>query len=161
MRRIVPYLLLLSLAAAAATATTPEDDAKALFDHWKAAWKARDADAMARLLAPDCVIIMTEPLAGAKRARFFTSESYMTLVRERFAAMSTDSGRQTLHAVSAAETGDVFVIGEATEQARVGSRTEFIRESFYAVTHPIDGKMLFRFIVSQLTTYTPDQPKPK
>src|ERR1700730_5407495 len=72
--------LLLLVTAAVAGAATPEDDAKALFDQYNAAWKARDADAMARLLAPDCVIIMTEPLAGAKRARFFTPESYIKLV---------------------------------------------------------------------------------
>jgi hypothetical protein len=153
--------LLLLVTAAVAGAATPEDDAKALFDQYNAAWKARDADAMARLLAPDCVIIMTEPLAGAKRARFFTPESYIKLVRERFAAVSTDNGDNTLHAVSAADTGDVFIIGEASEQAQVGSRTESFRYGFYAVTHRISGKMLFRFIISQLVAYTPDQAKPK
>ena len=153
--------LLLLVTAAMAGAATPEDDAKAVFDQYNAAWKARDADAMARFLAPDCVIIMSEPAAGAKRARFFTPESYIKLVRERFAAMSTDTGDTILHAVSAAETGDVFIIGEATEQAQVGSRTESFRYSFYAVTHRVSGKMLFRFVISQLLAYTPDQPKPK
>jgi uncharacterized protein (TIGR02246 family) len=161
MPRVVHCVFLLLVSTFAATAATPEDDAKALFDHWNAAWKAKDADAMARFLAPDCVIIMTEPLAGAKGTRFFTPESYIKLVRKRFAAMSTDSGDNTLHAVSAADTGDVFIIGEAAERARVGARTESFRYSFYAVARPVGGKMLFRFIVSQLTAYTPDQPNPK
>ena len=161
MPRVVHYLFLLLVSTLAATAATPEDAAKTLFDHWNAAWKAKDADAMARFLAPDCVIIMTEPLAGAKRARFFTPESYIKLARERFAATSAAGGENTLHVVSASDSGDVFIIGETTERAQVGSDTESFRYSFYAVTRPVGGKMLFRFLISQLTSYTTDQPTPK
>jgi len=161
MFRVVRYLFLLLVATFAATAATPEGDAKATFDQWDAAWKAKDADAMARFLAPDCVIIMTEPLAGAKSARFFTPESYIKLTRERFAATSAVGGESTFHAISASDSGDVFVTGEVTEQAQVGARTESFRYSFYVVMRPIGGKMLFRVIVSQLAEYTPDHPKPQ
>ncbi|MEY2565036.1 MAG: hypothetical protein QOH88_3229 [Verrucomicrobiota bacterium] len=153
--------LLLLITAVVAGAATPEDDAKALFERYNAAWRARDADAMARLVAPDCVIIMTEPGAGAKRTRFFPRDSYIKLVRERVAQLADSTTDQTLHAVSAADRGDIFVIGEAEEHAQLHGRGEVFRYSFYAVARPVSGRMLFRFIVSQLTFYAPSPAPPK
>jgi hypothetical protein len=151
MTLVVRITLLLLLSAFTLTAATPEDEAKSLFEQWNAAAKAGDADALARLLAPDCVIIMTDPLAGAKHARFFTSESFIRHVRERFSQLADSTTEQTLHAVSAADTGDVFIIGETVEHSQLHDHAEDFRYSFYAVTHSVGGKMLFRFVVSQLT----------
>ena len=74
-------LSLIFLTAAAALAATPEDQARAVLDQWKAATGAKDIDAASRLLAKDCVVIMTEPSADAKHARFFTRESYLKLLK--------------------------------------------------------------------------------
>ena len=74
------YISLILLATTTASSATPEDQARAVLAQWKAAWEAKDVNAASRLLAKDRVIIMTEP-AGGKRARFFTRESYLKLLK--------------------------------------------------------------------------------
>ncbi|PYK72206.1 MAG: hypothetical protein DME44_05185 [Verrucomicrobia bacterium] len=149
---------LILLATAAASAATPEDQARAVLDQWKAACKAKDVDAASRLLAKDCVVIMTEPTADPKRARFFTRESYLKLLKERFSTIGATTSTQTTHAVSASDTGDVFVIGESEERTHVGERSELFRYYVYMVMRSVEGKMLIRLVVSQLTFYFPDVP---
>ena len=97
------------LAIATASAATPEDQARAVLDQWKAATKAKDIDATSRLLAKDCVVIMTEPAADAKHARFFTRESYLKLLKERFSTTVATTSKETTHAISGSDTGDVFI----------------------------------------------------
>jgi ketosteroid isomerase-like protein len=151
-------LSLIFLAAAAALAATPEDQARAVLDQWKAATGAKDIDAASRLLAKDCVVIMTEPSADAKHARFFTRESYLKLLKERFSTIAATTSKDTTHAISASETGDVFVTDEFEERTKVGQRSELFRYYVYMVMRPIEGKMLIQFVVSQLTFYFPDVP---
>jgi ketosteroid isomerase-like protein len=149
---------LILLATAAASAATPEDQARAVLDQWKAATAAKDIDAASRLLAKDCVVIMTEPSAAAKHARFFTRESYLKLLKDRFSTIVATTSKETTHGISASETADVFVTGEFEERTKVGQRSELFRYYVYMVMRPVEGKMLIQFVVSQLIFYFPDVP---
>jgi ketosteroid isomerase-like protein len=152
------YLCLILLATANVLAATSEEQARGVLDQLKSASDAKDIDAVSRLLAKDCVVVMTEPTAGAKSVRFFTRDSYLKLLKERYSAVAATTHKDTTHAVSASETGDVFIVGESDVRARVEQRSELYHYSTYMVMHPVDGKMLIRFVVSQLAFYFPDVP---
>ena len=51
-------------------------------------------------------------------------------------------------------------MGESDERTRIEQRSEWFHYSTYMVMHPVDGKMLIRFVVSQLAFYFPDVPLP-
>lgn len=150
-------LLLFTLGSA--RAVEPVEDAKALLDQWQAAWKAKDADAISKLLAKDCVIIMEEPpSAGAKGTRFFDRDSYLKLLHDRLSSLGAFTGKEISRSATASPSGDVFITGEVEERTRIEQRSEWLKYNFYAVARPVDGKMLFRLIVSQLVFYFPDVP---
>jgi uncharacterized protein (TIGR02246 family) len=157
MRRYVWLALIPSLLTAA---PTPEDEARAVLDEWHAAWKAKDVERAARCFADDCVIIMTEPMAGAKRARFFTRESFLDRLKQRFAQTAATDSKDTLDAISVSDNGDVFAIAESEERSRVDQRTEWFRSYNYIVLRPQKGKMLIQTVVAELAFYVPDVPPP-
>jgi hypothetical protein len=161
MRRPLICITLLLFTLDSAKAVGPVDDAKALLDQLQAAWKAKDADAISKLLAKDCVIIMEDPpSAGAKGARFFDRDSYLKLLHERLSSLGAFTGKESSRSVTASPSGDVFIIGEVEERTRIEQRSEWLKYNFYAVARYIDGKMLFRLIVSQIVFYFPDVPPP-
>jgi ketosteroid isomerase-like protein len=153
-------LCLILLATANVLAATPEEQARGVLDQLKSASDAKDIDAVSRLLAKDCVVVMTEPTAGAKSVRFFTRDSYLKLLKERFSAVAAATQKDTTHTVSASETGDVFIVGESDVRTRIEQRSEWYHYSTYMVMRPVDGKMLIRLVVSQLAFYFPNVPLP-
>lgn len=154
-----PFLALLLGLIATVSAASPEEQARAVIDQFNAAMKAKDADAVSRLLSNDCVIIMTEPSAGTKAARFFTRESFLKLLRDRYAQTTGTTYDETVHSVSPSELGDVFVAADSDERARIGQRVEWIRSHVYLVMRPVGEHMMIRLVVAELAFYFPDVPR--
>lgn len=150
--------LLVPVLAVTAYAATPEDQARAVIEQFSAATKAKDAEAVSRLLASDCIIIMTEPAAGARRGRFYTRESYLKLLRERFSQTTASISTQTVHTVSSSEAGDVFVIADSEERTRIGERSEWIRYHNYIVMRQASDNIMIHMVVAELAFYVPDVP---
>jgi ketosteroid isomerase-like protein len=122
-----PWLLLLILLSTSILASTPEEQARTVIDRLDSAQKAKDADAVGRLLADDCIVIMADPSGGAKAARFLTKQNYLGALKKRSAAVSATLGCSTIQAITSFPSGDVCVARDAEGRSRVGSAVDWIR----------------------------------
>lgn len=140
------------------SAAPSEAQAKTVIDELNAAGTAKDVEAVGRLLSSDCLVLMTEPSAGSKRARFFTRESYLKLLRERYSQATATALTRTVQSVSVSETGEVFLACDVDERSRIGRRSEWIRSHEYIVMKEVDKRLLIRAVVAELAFYIPDVP---
>jgi ketosteroid isomerase-like protein len=141
------------------SAAPTEAQAKTIIDEFNAAGAAKDVDAVARLLSSDCLVLMTEPSAGSKRARFFTRESYLRLLTDRYSKTSASAVTRTVQSITISETGDVFLACDVDERSRIGHRSEWIRSYEYIVMKEVDKRLLVRSVVAELVFYVPDVPR--
>src|SRR5947209_8551646 len=88
---------------------TVEEQAKTVLDKFKAANKAKDANAVSSLLSKDCIIILPEATGVTARARFFTRESYLELLKQRYSETTAVNSNSVIRKISSSDTGDVFV----------------------------------------------------
>jgi hypothetical protein len=80
-----------------------------VLDKFTAANKAKDANAVSRLLSKDCIIIMPEAIGVSARARFFTRHSYLELLKQRYSETTAVNSKRVIRNISSSDTGDVFV----------------------------------------------------
>jgi len=146
------------LLAVTAFGATLEDRARTALDQINTAMKLKDVDAVSRLLADDCTILMVEPNAGAEAARLFTRESYLKLLKSRYSETGETVYNGTIHSVSVSQSGDVFVTADSDVTARVGQRTEWFRSHQYIIMRPVGESMTIRLVVAELVFYFPDVP---
>jgi ketosteroid isomerase-like protein len=137
---------------------TVEEQARAVLDKFTAAGKAKDADAVSRLLSKDCIIIMTEPAGVSARARFFTRDKYLELLKQRYAERAASNSKRVIRDISTSDTGDVFVTMDNEERARIGTRSEWIRSHEYVVMRQIGGNLVVTMVVAEMFFYAPDVP---
>jgi ketosteroid isomerase-like protein len=135
-----------------------EDEARAVLDKFAAATKAKNADAVSRLLSKDCIIIMPEAVGVSARARFFTRDSYLDLLKQRFSETTASNSKRVIHNISTSNRGDVFVTTDTEARTRVGTRNEWIRSHEYLVMRPVDGNLLITMVVAEMSFYVPDVP---
>ena len=138
--------------------STVEEQARSVLDTLGAATKAKDANAVSRLLSKDCIIIMPEAVGVSARARFFTRDSYLELLKQRFSETTATNSKSVIRKVSTSDTGDVFVTMDDEQMARIGTRTEWIRSHEYVVMRPVGGNLLITLVVAEMFFYAPDVP---
>ena len=136
---------------------TVEEQARSVLDKFSAAMKAKDANAVSRLLSKDCIIIMPEVSVSA-RARFFTRDSYLELLKQRFSETTGSNSKRVIRDISTSKTGDVFVTTDNEQRTRVGERSEWTRSHEYVVMRPAGGNLLITMVVAQMFFYAPDVP---
>ena len=152
-------LFLLQLAAQGSPTPAPaEEKVRAVLDKFTAAAKAKDADAVSRLLSTDCIIIMPEPVGVSARARFFTRDSYVELLKQRYSETTGSNSKRVIRNISFSNRGDVFVTTDNEAITRVGTRNEWIRSHEYLVMRPVGGNLLIVMVVAEMSFYAPDVP---
>jgi hypothetical protein len=151
------FLLHITVAASPQPATI-EQQARAVLDKFTAAGKAKDANAVSRLLSKDCVILMPEAVGVSARARFFTRDSYLELLKQRYSERTASNSKRVIRDVSSSNTGDVFVTADDEERTRIGTRSEWIRSHEYIVMRPVGGNLLIAMVVAEMSFYAPDVP---
>jgi len=152
------YLLLVMLLPVSIQASTIEEQAKTLIDRLDAAQKAKDADAMGRLLSDDCVVIMTDPSGGARAVRFFPKQAFLEAFKKRIASIATSSGSSTIQSVSSSPSGEVFVARDTESRSRVGSAVDWVRAREYFILRPIGDQLKIRLVVTEAVFYFPEVP---
>jgi ketosteroid isomerase-like protein len=152
------FCLLGQVAPVSAAPAAVEEQARAVLDRFTAAGKAKDANAVSRLLSKDCVIIMPEAVGVSARARFFTRDTYLDLLKQRFSETTAINSKRVIRNISSSDTGDVFVTTDNEERARIGTRSEWIRSHDYIVMRQVGGNLLIAIVVAEMSFYAPDVP---
>jgi hypothetical protein len=147
------FLLRLNVPAAPPPAAVDEQ-ARAVLDKFTAAGKAKDTNAVSHLLSKDCIIIMPEAVGVSARARFFTRDTYLELLKQRFSETTATNSKRVIRNISSSDTGDVFVTMDSEERAR----SEWIRSHEYIVMRPVGGNLLIAMVVAEMFFYAPDVP---
>jgi hypothetical protein len=129
-----------------------------VLDKFSAANKSKDANAVSRLLSKDCIIIMPEAVGVSARARFFTRDSYLEVLKQRYSETTAENSKSVIRNISSSDTGDVFVTMDNEQMARIGTRTEWIRSHEYIVMRPVGGNLLITLVVAEMFFYAPDVP---
>jgi hypothetical protein len=129
-----------------------------VLDKFSAANKSKDANAVSRLLSKDCIIIMPEAVGVSARARFFTRDSYLEVLKQRYSETTAENSKSVTRNISSSDTGDVFVTMDNEQMARIGTRTEWIRSHEYIVMRPAGGNLLITLVVAEMFFYAPDVP---
>jgi len=137
---------------------TVEDQARAILDKFGAAMKAKDANAVSHLLSKDCIIIMPEAVGVSARARFFTRDSYLELLKQRFSETTASNSKRVIRNISTSKNGDVFMTTDNEARTLVGTRSEWIRTHEYIVMRPGTGDLLITMVVAEASFYAPDVP---
>ena len=153
-----PCLLLLILLPASILASTPEEQARTVIDRLDSAQKAKDVDAVGRLLADDCIVIMTEPNVGAKAARFLTKQGYLDALTKRSADVSATLGSSTIQAITSFPSGDVCVARDSEGRSRVGVAVDWIRSRDYLILRRVGDQLRIRLVVTEAVFYFPNVP---
>jgi hypothetical protein len=151
------FLLQLTVPASPPTATV-EEQARTVLDKFTAANKAKDANAVSRLLSKDCIIIMPETVGISAHARFFTRNSYLELLKQRYSETTAVNSKRVIRNISNSDSGDVFVAMDSEQMARIGTRSEWIRSHEYVVMRPVGGNLLITMVVAEMFFYAPDVP---
>jgi len=151
------FLLRLTLPASPPPAAA-EEQARAVLDKFTAAGKAKDANAVSLLLSKDCIIIMPEAVGVTARARFFTRDGYLELLKQRYSETTATNSKRVIRNISTSDTGDVFVTTDNEERARIGTRSEWVRSHEYIVMRPVGGDLLIAMVVAEMSFYAPDVP---
>jgi ketosteroid isomerase-like protein len=150
-------ILICFFLAVTVSGATPEDRARTVIDQFNTAMKLKNAEAVSRLLADDCTVLMIEP-SGATPARLFTRENYLKLLKDRFSETAETIYNGTTRSVSLSQSGDVFVTADSDVRARVGQRSEWFRSHEYIVMRAVGETMTIRLVVAELVFYFPDVP---
>jgi ketosteroid isomerase-like protein len=137
---------------------TVEEQARTVMDKFTAAMKSKDADGVSRLLSKDCIVIMLDSVAVSGRARFFTRDSYLELLKQRYSETTATNSNRVIRDISTSKTGDVFVTIDAETRARTETRSEWFRSHEYIVMRPVSGNLLIVMVVAQMVFYVPDVP---
>lgn len=151
------FLLQLTVPASPPPATV-EEQARTVLDKFTAANKAKDANAVSHLLSKDCIIIMPEAVGISARARFFTRDSYLELLKQRYSETTASNSKRVIRNISTSDTGDVFVTMDNEQMARIDKRIEWIRSHDYVVMRPVEGNLLITIVVAEMSFYAPDVP---
>jgi hypothetical protein len=101
---------------------------------------------------------MTEPAGVSAHARFFTRDTYLELLAQRYSERTATNSKSVIRNISSSDTGDVFVTMDYEERARTGERSEWIRSHEYIVMRLTGQDMLVRFVVAEMIFYAPDVP---
>ena len=150
--------LLLILLPLSVVASQIEEQAKALIARLDAAQEAKDADTLGQLLSDDCVVIMTDPGAGAKSARFFTKQAYLDAFKKRSATTSAMVGSSTIQAITSSPSGEVFAARDTESRSRVGSTVDWIRAREYFILRPVGDQLKVRLVVTEAVFYFHEVP---
>jgi ketosteroid isomerase-like protein len=156
-----PLAITLSLFLLQRTFPAPpevEDQAKSVLDKFNAATKAKDANAVSRLLSKDCIVIMPETVGVSARARFYTRDSYLELLKQRFSETRASNSKRVIRDISTSDNGDIFVTTDNEARTRIGTRSEWIRSHEYIVMRRNAGNLLIVMVVAQASFYAPDVP---
>src|SRR5690242_12735785 len=103
-------LLLLRVSVSASSPSAPvEEQARAVLDKFGAALKAKNTDAIFHLLSKDCTFIMLEGAGVSARARFYTRDTYLELLKERLSGTSAANSNRVIRKISSGDNGDVFI----------------------------------------------------
>src|SRR4051812_21275251 len=137
---------------------TVEDEARAILEKFAAATKAKDANAVSHLLSQDCIIIMPEPVGVSARARFFTRDSYLELMKQRFSETTASNSKREIRQISTSKNGDVFVTTDNEARTLVGTRSEWLRTHEYIVMRRGSSGLLIIMVVAEASFYAPDVP---
>jgi hypothetical protein len=151
------FLLQLTLSASPPP-TTVEEQARTVLDKFTAANKAKDANAVSRLLSKDCIIIMPEAAGVSARARFFTRDKYLELLKQRYSETAATNSKRVIRNISTSDTSDVFVTMDNEQITRIGTRIEWIRSHEYVVMRPAGSDLLIAMVVAEMFFYAPDVP---
>lgn len=136
-----------------------EERARVVIERFDAASKAKNVEAISKLLSTDCFIVMTEPAAGSNRARCFSREGYLKLLAERASKARATETSRVVKSVSVSDVGEVFVVCDSDERSRIGDRSEWIRSYEYILMKESEGRLLIRAVMAELAFYIPDVPK--
>jgi ketosteroid isomerase-like protein len=150
---LVPLLF----ASASPAPTVADEQARVILDKLTAAGKAKDVNAVSRLLSKDC-IIMPEAVGVSARARFFTRNTYLEALKQRFSETTAINSKGVIRNIATNEQGDVFVTMDVEERARIGTRSEWVRSHEYLVMRPGGNDLLIAMVVSEMFFYAPDVP---
>ena len=101
---------------------------------------------------------MPEAVGVSARARFFTRDSYLELLNQRFSERTATNSKRVIRNVSTSNRGDVFVTTDNEERTRIGTRSEWIRSHEYIVMRPVGGNLLIVMVVAEASFYAPDVP---
>ncbi|HEY2681298.1 MAG TPA: hypothetical protein VGI59_08235 [Candidatus Udaeobacter sp.] len=101
---------------------------------------------------------MPEAVGVSARARFFTRDSYLEVLKQRYSETTAENSKSVTRNISSSDTGDVFVTMDNEQMARIGTRTEWIRSHEYIVMRPAGGNLLITLVVAEMFFYAPDVP---
>jgi hypothetical protein len=135
-----------------------EEQARAVLDKFTAAGKAKDTDTISHLLSKDCIIIMPEAVGVSARAHFFTRDTYLESLKQRYSETTAINSKGVIRNISSNNAGDVFVTMDSEERARIGTRSEWIRSHEYIVMRSMGSNLLITMVVAEMFFYAPDVP---
>ena len=135
-----------------------EEQARRVLDTFTAAMTAKDANAISHLLSKDCIAIMPEAVGVSAHARFYTRDSYLELLKQRFSETTAANSTSLIRDISTSGNGDVFVTMDIETRARSGTRSEWIRSHNYVVMRTVGGNLLITMLVAEASFHAPDVP---
>jgi hypothetical protein len=153
LRIVILLLVVMSTKVATGNSADLEANARAGSAQLDHSLQSRDIIAVGRLLAEDCLVMMTNPLGGSKETRVYSKTEYLQLLQSRFLQTREMTGTDKISKIIALSNDQVCVVRDASGQATASERKETIKSQDIIVFQVVGGQVRIRLIVTELVDY--------